>query len=229
MKSRLRVVLLSLTAVLAVGSMQAIAATAASAAQPRFEERLTQNFQFGGEVATFATATQSVQCKTLTGAPEISGFSSLGGPLKFHNCTWTFDGIPAGTCTSTGAASGEIVTAFLQENLVYLSATKHEVGMLFTPPKAGAAFASFKCAGNEEELRGSVLSRATPVNTRVTSFQLAAKGSKGIQELTTYEGSKGEKLSSGLELSYTKGPFEQADLNAAGLELHASVQTEIIG
>jgi hypothetical protein len=67
------------------------------------------------------------------------------------------------------------------------------------------------------------------MNLRTRSFTLAAKGSKGVQELTGYEGLKGEKLSSGLELSTNKGAFERTDLNATGLELKDDTEVAIIG
>jgi hypothetical protein len=230
MKYKLRAVLYSLAAILAVGSFQAIAASGASASvsTPHFGEQLPQNFSFAGKELAFEASGASVQCKTVSGSTEISSFSSLGGSLRFQNCAGMISGIPFGNCTTAGAASGEILTSRLDDNLVYISSARHEVGMLLFQPQ-GSPLATFKCGGSELKLRGSVLTKASPLNTWTFSFQLAAKGSKGTQELTQYEGPSGEKLTASLEESIVNGAYKSADLNAVNFELQATTKTEIIG
>jgi hypothetical protein len=230
MKYKLRGVLYSLAALLAVGSFQAIAASGASASisTPHFSEQLPQNFSFAGKEMALEASGGSVQCKTVTGSTEIVTFSSLGGSLRFQGCTGTLSGIPVGSCTTAGAASGEILTGRLDDDLVYISSARHEVGMLLSAPQ-GSPLATFKCGGGEWKLRGSVLAKASPLNTLTFSFQLAAKGSKGTQEITQYEGSKGEKLTSSLEESIASGAYKSADLNTVNFELQATTKAEIIG
>jgi hypothetical protein len=225
MKHRLRAVLLSLAALLAIGSFQALAATAASAT-PHFEGGPAR-FSFTGNATTIESGTASVTCQAVGGSAEFLP-NELNGKLTLKGCSGKVSGIPIAHCTSSGAATGEIRTNELGDRLVYLSQAKHEVGMLFGAGEV-TPFASFACGANNEVLKGSLLARISPVNTITAHFPIAAIGKGGVQELSQYEGEKGEKLSAQLELSPGGGPFKVADLNASGFELSSTLAQDLVG
>jgi hypothetical protein len=230
MKSKLRVALLSLVAVLSLGSMQAVGATAASAATntPRFAEQLPASYSFSGKESVFEnTAGTKYACQSVSGVTELVSWSALSTTLRFKGCSAKVTGFTF-PCTSTGAPSGEIVSNSLTASLVYLSSTKHEVMLDFAQGGSGKTLAAFSCGSQAFQLNGSFLARANPINTPTAAFQLSAKGSKGSQELTQYEGSNGEKLSAKSELCFN-GSCSQADANLTGFELLSQKITWISG
>jgi hypothetical protein len=230
MKSRLRVVLLSLTALLAIGSFQAVAAGAAPS-PPHFEERVPQTYGFKGGAVTLEGKNKSVRCKTITGPPyEWISDRAFRGGLRLQGCTGEFSEVNAGSCNTAGAAAGEIVLNLMAIEMFYLSSEKHEVALLFSRPETGL-FATVTCPAINYNLKvkGSFLAQASPVGVQKRLFGLAAKGSKGVQELTAYEGLKGEKLSSGLEVSLNGAAYGPADLSTTGFELEVGVATSIVG
>ncbi len=88
--------------------------------------------------------------KVTGGANVLSGVSLLGSE-----------------CHSPGAGEGEVVTAPLVQQLGWIDKASGEVGLLERTQKKKAMFASFTCGEAQVELRGSVVGRVTPVNTRV--------------------------------------------------------------
>jgi hypothetical protein len=70
-------------------------------------------------------------------------------------------------CRSAGAAEGEVVTNPEIETLGWIDKAKDEVGLEERAKKKKGLLASFTCGSNTIELRGAVVGRLTPINTRV--------------------------------------------------------------
>jgi hypothetical protein len=197
-----------------------ITAASASAALPELEYTLPNAFTISGGETTLETGgTRSpVHCASATGSGEMKNQKEITSYLKLKECTFKISGI-TGKCTSAGAAAGEIVTKTMVTELVYLAKATHEAGFVFDYLGKNATIASFKCGGEEATVRGELVSRVTPVNTKTTSFTVGLKGAKGVQEYTGYEGSAGEKLTASPFEEGVKGVFETADANATGLAI----------
>lgn len=217
--------------VVAVCAMSAAATASAVAALPEFGNPIAQLQLKGGEVALEITGTSStVKCKTMT-STKIELLTSKKGvaDIVFKECK--FSPVEK-TCTTTGAAAGEIVaTKNMPWQLFYTVKASKEVAMVFNYESPSTTFAAFACGlgVTSDTVRGAVIAKITPINTKTTKFTLSLKGSKGAQELTKYENASGEMVTATLENSLNGGAFANADLNATSLELIAAKENSILG
>jgi len=213
---------------LAVFALSAVAASGASAAKPEFKNHSKIKFTSTSGAGTLETTGGAiVQCKKDTDTGEITGAKAGTGKVTFQEC-YTL-GNTADVCTTAGASTGDIETVALDLTLGYASATKGEVGpvgVLFEPEAGKTAnLAEFECEVGGSKLsglaKGSVVGEIGPLNKETTEFTITLKGSKGVQELTKFEG-KTIKL----EASVNKGPLETASEDTTD-DLTTATMTEI--
>jgi alpha-tubulin suppressor-like RCC1 family protein len=153
----------------------------------------------------------TLRCKTESGSGEYSSRTNLSNVVvTFHECE---EGIPAGKCTSPGAAEGDVVTAPLTgvlgiEKLSPEGAIKNKIALQLSP--SGGVFTEFSCPGaGPTVVRGSVL---VPVmaNMSALTANRVFKLAKGKQ--------KPEKFEAGpvaiLEQSIEGEPFESVGLTS---------------
>jgi hypothetical protein len=106
--------------------------------------------------AKFETAAKTkIECKAASGTGEYSGTKALGGfTIRFTGCTG-FDA----SCSSAGAAAGEIVTGSLAGSLGWQEKAKRKVALDFA---AASTFASFACGTTSVVWRGSLIAPPPP-------------------------------------------------------------------
>jgi len=177
-----------LTSVLA--ATMAAAASPALASQPKFEpEGGTFPISLAGtggegklETVPEGTNVRVVQWSANTLAGEYNSATTLRNvQMRFTGSTATGPFGVKISCSSPGAAAGEIVTKPLLGTLVYLVAGKNEVG-IDLKPQSGTVFAELTCGGVQKFVfTGSVVGRLTPVNTLTSSFVLTFGQSAGKQ------------------------------------------------
>jgi hypothetical protein len=184
-----------LTAILAVLSITAFAATTASASLP---EMLTKGVwpvtyaSESGEVTLQTTEklkgfNGTIHCLASRNGGEISSFKSFAKVhITYTGCKAASNGA---ACTSKGAAAGEIVTNHLKAELVYTNKAAKEVGQVFKPEAAGGALAEYACSIYAIKLTGAVIAKLPneQVNKLRTSFTWNYRQAAGIQEPTEYE------------------------------------------
>jgi hypothetical protein len=190
--------LLSLVALAAMAVMALIGAGTAAASQPKAEPEggaFPVAFSGSGGAGTLETVSESgkvrtVSCTGNTSSGEVNSATTVkNGKVKFTGCTTSGPFGNNWTCTSSGAASGEVVTAALKGTLYYLVSGTAETGILLEP-ESGANFASFTCKGillsETLTVTGAVVGKLTPVNSLTTSFTLTFTQTAGVQSPATY-------------------------------------------
>jgi hypothetical protein len=190
MKLRSMTVLAALAAMLAVG---AIGSASASAAQPEFTGSFPNKFEAGKGSVWLETEgkSQLIRCQKSAISGEITASNTASAKGTFSECTLSGE-----VCTTEGAGAGDILTKTLPVKLVYLSKEHKEVGLDFNwvEPKLPASpqltFATFACGGIQHfTIKGQLIGKITPVNTKATKFSLIYRQSNGIQEIRKSEGS----------------------------------------
>jgi hypothetical protein len=117
-------------------------------------------------------------------------------------------------CSSSGHAcgsSGTITTNHLQGTMGYISKAAKEVGLDLASEAAGGLLMEFSCEGGvaNVKVRGSVIGKATPVNTPTSMYSVTfALTKKGKQNITKLEGEAEDVL----ETSKEGGAFEGSAL-----------------
>jgi hypothetical protein len=95
-------------------------------------------------------------------------------------------------CKSEGQTTGTIKTYFLVAEIGWVSKAKNEVGLDFKPgPENATLLAKFACAGDEFEVKGSVIGALTPINEMGTESKQVFAGLAGepfTQEIQNLEG-----------------------------------------
>jgi hypothetical protein len=126
-------------------------------------------------------------------------------------------------CTTSGFSAGEI-NAKIRLLLSYLSKEKHEAAIVLNYHKTEelAIFAKFSCGSNSYNLRGSVVSKITPVNTFSGNYELILKSSANKQEFTKYQIETGtggvEEFTAKLRLGFKEEVGAAASLSALALK-----------
>jgi hypothetical protein len=176
-------------AALAALSVMAFVASAASASEPVGTPNpagFPVGFSGAGGTGTLETTPDSggtvhkVHCTASTSTGELSSASTTKNTVvKFTGCTDASSGVP---CTSSGAASKEIVTNKLHGTLVYLATNSSKSGVLLKP-ETGTTFAAFACGlfgiNANVTVSGEVLGELTPVNVFTKTFTLTFKKTAG--------------------------------------------------
>jgi hypothetical protein len=193
MRTKWKTLPLALVAILAVGALMA---ASASANQPKAEpEGGTFPVTFSGtggagKLQTVAEGSKSreINCSGNSSTGEVnSGTTVKNAKVKFTGCTATGPFGVKLSCNSSGAASGEIVTAVLKGKLVYLKATGSEAGIDLETETAGAKLVEITCGGIQKlAVTGSVIGKLTPVNSLTKTYTLTFAQSAGHQAFENY-------------------------------------------
>jgi hypothetical protein len=198
---------IALAAVLAFG---ALASANASAAQPQFFRGgapLAETVTFTGTsgAGTLQTGTTKVTCSSDTSSGSTKGSTEVTGVVvTFKGCVSS--GFP---CTSSGQASGTIVTNKLKGKLVGIF-TETGVGLLLEPETAGGLFAEFSCAGFiSAKVKGSVIGIVEPVGKEQTTgtLKFTPETAGSVQKPSSYK-CGATSGSAQLETSVSGGAFK---------------------
>lgn len=188
-------------------------------------------FTSTGGIGTLATVGgTTVLCKTESSGGEYSGNKLVKGVVvKFTGCEAT-----GFTCSTEGAASGEIVTnplegkigiekrAFNEKEEVPL---KNKIALDLFPTSAdNGLYVIFNCGKSLHiTVGGSVLVPLKPTNKMISTLTLKYVASKGIQKPTKFEGEPADVLiteingkkpeQSGITITSTQTGEEAAELN----------------
>lgn len=139
---------------------------------------------------------QQVVCAGELGDGEFSGDRELVGVhMLLTGCHG--NGIFE-SCTSAGAAEGEVDVAALTGTVGVITTSKEgplkNVLGLDLQPVSGETVAEFECAGQPYRVTGSVIC-PLKTNTMLTTLNLAYASGKGIQKYTHFEGRPNDVLS----------------------------------
>lgn len=223
-------------ALVAVFLLGAVTAGSASASQPKFEpESKTFPVSFsasgsGGRLETVGGTEVKCTGTSVTGA-EISDEKKVKKiVITYTGCT-AFFGLAS--CTTSGKASGTIVTNELEGELVYIGASKNEAGIAFSPTAGktkGTAFATFGCGGTTVSVKngtndGGVVCKISPLNTFTTTSTLTCSQTKGVQNPSSYWNPSGCAALEDFLESEGKNGIAPFALQKSGIEGSATVTT----
>jgi hypothetical protein len=200
---RVRTIGLALTAVLAIC---AISATAATAALPEFSTSGTFTSTSGAGTLETTSPHETVKCKSDTTNGTFTSPKAVSKvEVAFKGCKATVLGFIEVECKTSGASAEEIRTTALKGSLGYLNAAKKEAGLELEPEST--TFAAFECAGEKIEVKGHVICKLTPVNTKTSKLTLTCEQSGGVQKYTAFEGGPSSQI---LETKVASGSFRQS-------------------
>jgi hypothetical protein len=177
---RMRLVLLGLMAVLAISAV----AEATASAAPEFKPSTKQSFtgtQLGKGFLEVNTI-EKIECTGGSSPGEIISATLVGKVLvKFTGCKSLL-----GTCTTSGASSGEIRTVTLKGELGETAKVTVE-GLL---PESGTTQSSFSCGSEPITVKGGTICAVEPTGKQVLLGKLNCEQSKGKQKYTAFDGSE---------------------------------------
>jgi hypothetical protein len=177
-------------------------------------------------------AKHKIECSSDTNEGSLLNATEDEATIRFKGCK----AFSVATCTSPGAASGEIVSK-VHSKLVWLNKSKKEVGILLTP-LSGTLFAEFTCTfgvSAKLKVKGSILAAipAADLNKPISSMSLEFVQSAGKQAHEEYEEPEGtfvknvflETESTGIETF----PFEMSAIGTTDtLTLSGEAKGEIV-
>jgi hypothetical protein len=134
-----------------------------------------------------------ISCTGETASGEFSGVKSIAAVLTFTGCHF---GV-AGSCQSSGAASGEVITAALSGQLGVvkkgLTADKDKIGVDLKA-SVGETFAEMSCGGGTPvKVTGSVICEYK-ANAMLLKVTLKYAGTNGVQKPSRFEGGEEDVL-----------------------------------
>jgi hypothetical protein len=180
--------ILTLLTMLGVGIALAFPVSAVASPDMDFSKANPQFVMASTSVSKLTLGSLNIECMSMSdqGQWTTSGLMNTGSTGKvffvFKGCVG-----PSGfSCTSTGAAAGEIKSEELEFHLVYIKGFTHTVGMLFTNNATSGKFASTSCGnltGN-----GLIAHLGTPAcgstsHTMSAAFESVASGVSRYQEI----------------------------------------------
>jgi alpha-tubulin suppressor-like RCC1 family protein len=149
-----------------------------------------------------------VNCTSGSGAGEFTGEKAIRTSMAFTGCS-VGKLSKKQTCTSPGAAEGELRTASLEGVVGFENRELNNAAVeLF--PAAEEAFVTFTCGTTTTEIRGAVFGTISPVNAMNTVYKIKFNATKGRQHLNEFEGGSTPEV---LEASVNGGAFEAVGLN----------------
>ncbi len=150
---------------------------------------------------------QLVSCTAGSDSGEYTGTKTEKLSLTLTGCS-----SPSATCTSSGAAAGEIQSTALTGSLEFIKenegSVKPVVGLAIAP-SSGTQLAAFQCGASAESITGSVIAPVSAVNKMASSLKLAPKAVAGKQLPEAFEVGPTHTLSIG---------GEQAGLSSAATQ-----------
>lgn len=180
---RLKFITLSLVAAFAISAVASASAWAgpvwkkggAELAAPVAFEATSGEGKLENDKGSTVTCTSDLA----TGKAEAPGKVSHV-TVKFKGCKGPFN--------ETCGVGGEIVSALLTGELVYLNAAHEKIGLLLKQNETTKEFANFKCGFGEVKVTGEVIGEITPPKVEATEGKLKYKQTAGEQEWHTIEG-----------------------------------------
>jgi hypothetical protein len=162
--------------------------------RPLKEAHFTMAIKALTEAKIETASKQLIACKGQTGNGEYTGNKTIGNStIKFTGCKLN----GTSTCTSSGAAEGEVVSSVLQGELGVISKSsegplKNKIGTDLKPT-SGEVIAEFACAGTPVTVSGAVIVevKRDAMESKVT---LKFSDTKGLQKPTRFEGGPEEVL-----------------------------------
>lgn len=207
MRSRFRTVVLVLVGALALSG---VTVASASAALPEFQQGgkgLEKTVTFStkgaeGGIIFHSKGGALWGCTSSTVTGETHGATEVADMIiKFRGCGFETHGTYS-YCKTSGAETGEMVTAPLSGRLGYLSKESKEVGLLLEQ-STGAVIITASCAPGSYKfyLKGSVIGRLTPTNKETAKFTLEFIPKAGEAYRQRWSHFEGEEAIHGLESS----------------------------
>lgn len=123
-------------------------------------------------------------------------------------------------CTTKGDTTG---TVLIEGNWGFATKSSTEAFLLLSTNGS-----TFECSLSKEELKGTLLSKITPLNTETTKFELSTKESKGTQEFVEYTNEFGEKETAKLLTSINGGAFEALGAEAVENKVTTTSTTKLL-
>ncbi len=159
------------------------------------------------------------EIKCESGTNEGSATSTQLGTftIDFKSCS-----LGGKECHSEGDTEG-IILVKGEYHLVRLGAEKAGIWFLVNEVKITCKFLSTKTA-----VKGNVLGKIEPVNSKTTSFTLPVNVVEGKQEVTEFENNEGVKEKAKLEGSVNGGAFKAATEESAENKITTEKETEVV-
>ena len=177
-------------------------------------------FKVGAGKGAFEASTiEKISCKSTTGEGTPTNKRTGSFRLTFKECS----AVP-GKCSSSGEGSGELLVSG-EYHLVRLKSG--EVGIWYV---LNGTPAKFECGADKLELKGSFLSKITPVEAKTADFEAEIKKkSAKAQTISEFENNSGEKVKvEGLKASVNGGAFGAASVESSEDKLTLAQEDEII-
>jgi hypothetical protein len=132
-----------------------------------------------------------VACGEVNASGEFSGERTVGVVVTFTEC-----GATSGSCSSSGAAEGEIVST-LDGELGFVE-KKHKLkAAISLTGEGGAPFAAFSCGSESAVVEGSVITTVAANSARI-SEEVDFSQSKGVQAWERFVGGPEDVLSTSI-------------------------------
>ena len=161
-------------------------------------------------IAIESVAGAKILCTGQTASGEYHGTVQVNNvTLKLTGCELVSSGAK---CSSSGAASGEILSGTLQGTLGWVEKETNKVGLELFPAGEGLIFAA-ECGSTAVALTGEVIGQITPLDTMRSTFTVKFKQKKGVQSFQHFWTEINNET---LEISIAGGAYEQAGLALEG-------------
>lgn len=158
------------------------------------------------EVAVESEGGAKIACEGESSVGEYTGTAQVKNvTFKLTGCKLASSGEK---CTSTGAATGEIVSGALEGTLGWIEPETNKVGLEVTAPLEGL-MATAECGTTKIALGGELIGQIVPTNTMRKTFTVRYKQKKGAQAVQHFWN---EINNATLELSVEEAKPEQAAL-----------------
>lgn len=157
-------------------------------------------------IAIESVAGAKILCTGQTASGEYHSTAQVNNvTLKLTGCELVSSGAK---CSSSGAASGEIVSGTLQGTLGWVDKEANKVGLELFPAGEGLVAAA-KCGSTTVALTGEVIGQITPLDAMRSTFTVKFKQKKGVQSFQHFWTEINNET---LEISIGGGAYEQAGL-----------------
>ena len=157
-------------------------------------------------IAIESVAGAKILCTGQTASGEYHSTAQVNNvTLKLTGCELVSSGAK---CSSSGAASGEIVSGTLQGTLGWVDKEANKVGLELFPAGEGL-IAAAECGATTIALTGEVIGQITPLDAMRSTFTVKFKQKKGVQSFQHFWTEINNET---LELSIAGGAYEQAGL-----------------
>ncbi len=132
---------------------------------------------------TFESVTAAkLTCEGMTASGEFSKTRSVGGVvMHFTGCKYE-----GSSCSTAGAASGEVVTTTLEGGVGFVEKASNNLGIQLAPA-SGETWFTATCGENSIAIKGGVIGVFNPANKTTSSFTLRFKQTAGKQKITEFE------------------------------------------